>query len=110
MDPYSSPRAIICPDCKKFTLVGSRGPMPERCRQCRAWRRRPIRPERLAGKTNCSTCGAEVPVLGRRGQLPKYCRPCRREVANAKRRVGPPIMGLITVEDWAPYLPPRLEW
>lgn len=76
----------------------------------RVWRRRPVLPERLAGKTTCSICGAEVPVLGRRGQLHRFCRPCRGEAANAKRRGGPPITGLITAEDWAPYLPPRLEW
>jgi hypothetical protein len=110
MTQHSSRRAIICPDCGKYVLAGSRGPLPTRCRQCRAWRRRPILPERLAGKTTCSRCGATVPVTGRRGRLPQFCRVCRGESANAKRRNGPPISGLLTPEDWDPYLPPPLKW
>jgi len=109
MVQYSSRRAIICPDCGKYVLAGSRGPLPTRCRQCRARRRRPILPERLAGKTTCSRCGATVPVTGRRGRLPQFCRACRGEAANEKRRNGPPISGLLTPEDWDPYLPPPLK-
>ena len=109
MDPNSSPRAIICPDCGKFTLVGSRGPMPERCQQCRAWRRRPVLPQRVAGKTTCSTCGAEVPVLGRRGRLPKYCPPCRREAGNARRRVYADLDHYYSVDELAELLS-RASW
>lgn len=77
-------RSFTCPVCRKLAMAGRRGPLPRRCGPCR---RRPVLPARAAGRTTCSTCGAEIPVRGRRGRLPTLCHPCRRENKNSGRRL-----------------------
>lgn len=82
-----SPRAIVCPGCRKLILAGRRGPLPTRCAQCRGYK---VLPERAAGRTTCSTCGTDLPIVGRRGRVPRFCRSCwreRRRRAEAGRRL-----------------------
>lgn len=93
-------RSLLCPACGKRTLAGRRGPLPRRCAPCR---RRPVLTARAAGRTNCSTCGAEIAVPGRRGRLPTVCPPCRRESKNAGRRLYAD-MTPYTPDQWADLL------
>ena len=76
-------RSIICPGCGRLTVAGRCGPLPTRCAQCRRYR---ILPARAAGRTNCSMCSAELPVVGRRGRLPLFCRPCWRKRRRCRER------------------------
>jgi len=77
-------RSFTCPVCGHAAPVGRRGPLPRACTPCR---RRPVVPARAAGRTTCSTCGAELPVRGRRGRVPTRCPRCRRASKNAGRRL-----------------------
>ena len=60
-DPAARPECQFCVVCARTLFVGRRGPLPRRCPACR---RRPVFPERAAGRTPCATCGQPTACAG----------------------------------------------
>ena len=82
------------------------GALPRRCSGCR---RRPVQPERVAGRTRCLNCGRPVRVHGHRGRLPGRCADCARARARSRRAPVTATLESMTPADWA-ALDPGEGW
>ena len=76
MTVLSASRETTCTGCGAVLRAGRRGPLPRRCPGCR---RRPVLPERVAGRTAClaaadpsasGAAGAACPAGARPAPVP----------------------------------------
>jgi hypothetical protein len=106
MTALSAYRETTCTGCGAVLRAGRRGPLPRRCPGCR---RRPVQPERVAGRTRCLDCGRPVRVHGRRGRLPARCEACAGARVRWRRASVIVPMDSLTPADWA-ALDPGEGW